>query len=199
MTTDWVHTFLSDGVFGTELLAFLQKSEEMIGKGFASFFLFLDHIWTFPRQRASFCNKLSQVFNSFRVAYAGNHDKMKASASELLSVYGMARHWIAVEIGDLPEVAGERRSFDACCDCLDVIMAVKNNRMTMQRGSVKLNLAASKFLALHKAVLGAESGKVIPIRSHFQWAWIIWIRWLSMESLASMDADKSRDGFSGYP
>jgi len=38
MTTDWVHTFLSDGVFGTELLAFLKKSEEMIGKGFASFF-----------------------------------------------------------------------------------------------------------------------------------------------------------------
>jgi len=42
MTTDWVHTFLSDGVFGTELLAFLKKSEEMIGKGFASFFCF----WT---------------------------------------------------------------------------------------------------------------------------------------------------------
>ena len=167
MTTDWVHTFLSDGVFGTELLAFLRRSEEVLGKGFDSFFSFLDHMWTFPRQKACFCKQLSQVFNSFRVAYADNHDKMKANASELLSVYGMARHWITVEIGDLPEIAGERRSFEACCDCLDVIMAVKNGRLAMHRGSVKLKLAASRFLELHKALLGAKSWKDIPIRSHF--------------------------------
>ena len=158
ITTDWVHTTLSDGIFGTEVLAFLRASERILDRGgFEEVNSFLmNKAWQYPKYWRSSMGGLHYVFNTFRSGYAQEHNKLKAMASELLSAYGMLRHWITAELPDHPDLRKHMQSFLACCDCLDIIVATKNGRMTLAQGGAKLSSAAGQHLELHKSVYGTE-------------------------------------------
>ena len=160
VVVDWVHTFLSDGVFGTEVILFLKATLRITGKGFSDFHAFLKSHWQFPRQRKNQMKNLPQTFNSFREDYATAHDKLKGNASEFLCVYGMLRHWVSTEIPDHEELATQKQSLEACCDCMDIIQVTKQGGMTLRQGGRKLNAAASKHMSLHVSVYG--DGRIKP-------------------------------------
>ena len=173
VTIDWVHSLLCDGSFSSESLALLQDSQRLLGKGFAHVSTFLQLGWIFPAQRRHNMRQLHLVFNDFRHAYAENHEKLKASATELLSVYGLLRHWVAVEVSTHASMAMQVASFNACCDILDIIQRAKQGRCTMAEGSRLLMQAASRHLSMHIACYG--TGNVKP-KHH--WVFDVAEQWL---------------------
>ena len=176
VTIDWVHTFLSDGVFGTEAFAFLNASQHIAGKGFRDFHGFLKLNWQFPRQRRSQMKNLHLTFNTFREDYAAAHEKLKGNASEFLCVYGMLRHWVSTEIAEHEDLETHRESLQACCDCMDIIQVTKQGGMTLRQGGRKLNAAAGRHMSLHKSVYGDSL-----IKPKHHWMFDIAQQWLDQQ------------------
>jgi len=159
VTVDWVHTTLCDGAFGCDCYLFLNSSEEKVQLGFEGVRVFLLDGWAFPKQRRAQTEVLTRVFNNFRHVYAETHDKLKASASELLCVYGLMRHWVLIEFQNDDRMAQEVASFNACCQVVDVLLLTKRGHLTLAEGARRLRAATTRFLDLHKACYGSENLK----------------------------------------
>jgi hypothetical protein len=158
ITIDWVHTLLCDGTFSVECRLLLARSHEKLGKGFASVAAFLQG-WSFPMDKNMEMKVLHRVFDDFRHSYCEEHDKLKASASELLSVYGLVRHWVAVELSEEPSMANEVASFNLCCEVVDIMLFTKRGKLAMANGSRLLNEAHQRHLENHKFCYGTEHVK----------------------------------------
>jgi hypothetical protein len=117
-TYDWVHNMLQDGVFSSEIRAFLQRTSTPK----ATVQQFLQRPWEFPHFHAVKSKQLHRVFDERRSI---DGEKIKASCSELLGVYGLLRHFVQVEVPDNVEFATARASFFAACTVLDLLLAAK--------------------------------------------------------------------------
>jgi hypothetical protein len=93
MTYDWVHNCLQDGVFSVECLAFLKACEPLgITRGQIQAFL-ADEGWVFPSCSKSKARQLHRVFDAHRQSDK-EPDKVKASCSEMLGLYGLLRYFL---------------------------------------------------------------------------------------------------------
>ena len=173
VTMDWPHSLLCDGSFSTEVYLFLQSSERLADKGFADVATHLKDQWTFPAQRRGSMKQLHLVFNDFRCDYASDHERLKASASELLAVYGLVRHWIATEVQGVAALDDHVASFHACCETVDICQRTKRGQLTMQEGSRLLKEAAQRHLALHIRCYGTEH-----VKPKHHWVFDIALQWL---------------------
>ena len=158
ITIDWVHTVLCDGTFSVECRLLLERSQEKLAKGFPCVAAFLQG-WSFPMDKHMKMKVLHQVFDDFRHGYCETHDKLKANASELLSVYGLVRHWVAVELSGEPSMANEVASFNLCCEVIDIMLFTKRGKMAMATGSRLLKEAHQRSLENHKLCYGTEHVK----------------------------------------
>ena len=159
VNVDWVHTTLCDGAFSCDCHLFLQRSEVKVEIGFPHVGNFLNDGWAFPKQRRAQTEILRRVFNDFRHVYADNHDKLKATASELLCVYGLMRHWVLITFQNDDRMAQEVSSFNACCQVVDVLLLTKRGHFTLAAGARQLRAATTRFIDLHKACYGSENLK----------------------------------------
>lgn len=173
VTIDWVHTLLCDGCFSVEVRVLLERSLEKLGKGFPSVAASLKG-WSFPRDKHVEMNVVHRVFDDFRNAYAEEHEKLKACASELLSVYGLMRQWVAVELAGEASMAMEIASFNSCCEVIDVILLTKRGKLTMANGSKRLQQAAQRHLESHKLCYGTQY-----IKPKHHWTFDVAEQWLS--------------------
>ena len=99
-------------------------------------------------------NQAHRIFSASRRNKDQEHDKLKCSASELLSMYKLLRLWAETEIGDEEEVALERSSFDACCSAIDIILMAKRQLLTMPEAGRFLKRALTNFMRRHKRAYG---------------------------------------------
>ena len=151
---DWVHTLLCDGSFSCEVHLILTHSDRMLGKGFAHVRSFFGDGWALPKN-SNFCkNVLNHIFDDIRHAYAENHEKLKASASELLSVYGLLRHWVLLELQGERDMEKHVNSFNACCELVDIMLSAKRGTIPMRQAADLLERAAKRHLDEHKGVYG---------------------------------------------
>lgn len=170
VTMDWVHTTLCDGIFSCECHLLLKRSEEKVEKGFDAVRAFLVG-WEFPSHRKTNMELVTRIFTDFRHAYAENHDKMKASASELLCVYGLLRHWVLLHLQD-ECLSVERESFNECCQVVDVMLRTKHGEITMANGARLLREATTRFLDTHIACYGTAF-----VRPKHHWPFDIAEQW----------------------
>jgi hypothetical protein len=154
VTIDWVHTMLCDGVFGCEVHLFLSRAQQKLGIGFESVRGFLVG-WTLPCHSKATMHEVRRVFTDFRHSYAENHEKMKASASELLSTYGLLRHFVCRHVQDACMVE-ETSSFELCCHLIDGILDAKHGQTSMNESSLWLKRAHKAFLEMHISCYGSE-------------------------------------------
>ena len=154
VTIDWVHTMLCDGVFGCEVHLFLSRAQEKLGIGFESVREFLVG-WTLPCQSKATMHEVRRVFTDFRHSYAENHEKLKASASELLSTYGLLRHFVCRHVQDVCMLE-ETSSFELCCHLIDGILDAKHGQASMNESSLWLKRAHKAFLEMHISCYGSE-------------------------------------------
>ena len=156
---DWVHTALQNGFLTVEAHLFLGACKN-VGFYPRDIEAYLKGEWCFPSSIRSKGKNLHNVFNEFRAHACANADKLKASAAEMLGLYGLLRHWAATEIGDRPDVAVARESFEAACAVVDVLIQTKRGLLDLKLAAPRALEAHVQFMCAHKRAHG--DSHIIP-------------------------------------
>lgn len=155
-TYDWVHSMLQDGVFTKEAWLFLQAAEPY-GVTLEMVRAFLKNPrWRFPKAMESKSLQLHRIFDSYRNSDGGD-EKLKASASELLGLYSLLRHFVEVNPTYFEELHLERQSFHACCKVLDHLLETKRGFSSAQHDAVHLRAAIEHMLRSHVSAYGTDN------------------------------------------
>ena len=75
-------------------------------------------------------------------------DKVKASCSEMLGLYGLLRYFFELHIGDHAAVRVEFRSFLAACKVLDLVLLAKRCTADVAAVAAQLQIATAEHLRL---------------------------------------------------
>ena len=158
MTWDWVHNMLQHGVL-THEVSLLLAACKSVGVMRSDVELFLqDTSWQFCHVHKTKCSQLHRVFSHWR-ASGENADKLNVSASELLSLYGMVRHFVETRVPATAELADKLASFSACCRTVDAIMSCKRGMVSPAATAARLRDLSCDHLGLHIRAYGTASVK----------------------------------------
>jgi hypothetical protein len=166
---DWVHTALQDGFMSGECFRFLEACEAKI-PGFSMRELegYLKGDWLFPQVFKTKSKQLHRVFNAYRDKSTHEHSKLKASASEVLGLYSLIRHFIETQlVASHGALAAERAAFDSACEIVDTIQLAKAGLSTVD-ASVRLRTLYSEYWRLLQLAYGND-----PIKPKHHWFWDI--------------------------
>ncbi len=146
-TYDWVHNCLQDGVFNAECMAFLKACEPLgiTRDGIRAFLA--DEGCVFPPCSRSKAKQLHRVFDTHRQSDK-EPDKVKASCSEMLGLYGLLRYFFELYVGDNAAVRVEFRSFLAACKVLDLVLIAKRCIADFAGVTAQLQIATAEHLRL---------------------------------------------------
>ena len=142
---DWMHTFLQDGVLTTEAALLVAACVAKIGMTLDDLKNHFREEWCFPRQHKSKGTRLWLIFQDRRVS----PHKLKASASEMLQLYGLLRHFFQRHVWTCAEVRDELDAFEAACRCVDILLQAKRGRIDMHEAATLLEDSARQHLLLH--------------------------------------------------
>ena len=157
MVVDWVHTALQDGTLTTEVRLLVDACSADLELSWEDVHDFIKEGWHFPAWGRVKCSQLHKVFDSRRCP---KHDKIKASASELLGLHALLLHFVELYLLGVPGMEGKVSSFQAACRTIATISLVKQGRIPMRRGARMLREAHSGHLEQHLASYGSDF--VIP-------------------------------------
>ena len=160
---DWMHTAFQNGVVTEEVFLYT-KACKHVGFDHNQLENFFREPWVFPFSRRSKGKSLYHVLDDFRSRASDKADRLKASASEVLGLHSLLRHWAAMHVGDRADLAPERASFEAACAVVDTIILCKRGLLSTRDGSRLLRTLVSNHLELHKAAYGTQH--IIP-KSHW--------------------------------
>ena len=162
-TYDWVHNALQDGTLTEETIAFL-KSAQTLGVTRAALFDFLkSDRWRFPRSNQK-AKGVYRAFSPYR-SCSSDPDKLKCSASELISLYGLLRHFFETQVPDADVLADARASFEAACHTIDLILMAKRRQADPAEVAPQLKAALANHMRLHLAAHGQDH---IKPKHHWQ-------------------------------
>ena len=154
VTYDWCHIMLQDGVFTYEIWLLLNVA----GIRATEIHNFLkDSAWCFPAHSSAKSKALHQVFDTYRTSSSEKADKLKASASEVLGLYVLLRHFLQTHSSPLPHA--EYASFLAACDVLDIVLLAKRGAAVPGEASSALQSAVSAYLEAHTTAYGSSHVK----------------------------------------
>ena len=146
LTIDWVHCMLADGVFPIEVCLMISAAEGIVTmKDLESY---MKHGWVFPVASRAKGKALWQVFDTARCP---SGEKLKGSASEMLGLYSLLRHFVDTRLLAVEGIDLQKASFRASCHVIDVIMLAKQGRIPMQQASSTLRAALADQLTKHVA------------------------------------------------
>ena len=161
---DWMHCALQDGTLTTEANLLLTASE---GLGFTSSDLeaHFKNDWVFPQQHQSKGKLLWRIFDQSR---KGLQEKIKASASEMLILYVLLRHFFICRVGHRPDIAAKLQSFIAACAVVDILLLAKRRHISTKDASARLFAALRHHGRCHVAAYGNQN-----LKPKFHWLWDI--------------------------
>ena len=110
---------------------------------------------------------LWRIFSKHRLDNNDEVDKVRASASELLGLYSLLRHFFATQVDHTPALQPNLDSFQACCDVLDCILAAKKHLVSPREVADTLRAKIARFMRLHLACYGSD---YIKPKHGWQWA-----------------------------
>jgi hypothetical protein len=148
-TYDWMHSFLQNGILNDECWAMVKRSQHL-GCTPEALRAFLQEDWLYPAFVKE-SKHAHEVFNPKRKP----ENKLRASASELLGMYGMMRHFIETEIPEDPSVDKERKSFMACCAAVDLILEAKRSDKAAMYAP-QLQQTMQRFMQAHCEAYGEQ-------------------------------------------
>lgn len=99
---------------------------------------------------------LHRVFDSYRSQDSSDNDKIRCNASELLGLYALLRHFVETVVGDRPEVAAQRASFDAICEAVDLVLLAKRRVCEPAQVADTLQACLRRHMQLHIAAYGVD-------------------------------------------
>jgi len=155
---DWMHSALQNGVVTEEVFLFTTSCGS-VGHGSAELEAFVRSDWQFSFSNRAKGQGLYHIFDKFRSRASDKADRLKASASEMLGVYGLIRHWAATIVGDIDAITPQRRSFDAACGVIDIILQAKRGVISANVASGLLVHAICEHMRLHIEAYGVAHVK----------------------------------------
>lgn len=150
VTYDWVHSALQGGVLTAEVEAMLMATG--VSRGELQSFL-QSSKWEYPHHSTAKARALHRIFD-FRRVSADDPQKIRATCSELLGVYGLLRFFFELKLGRLPEHETQLQSFNAACEVIDVLLHFKHGLAAPADAAAELDTALQRHLELHLAAYG---------------------------------------------
>ena len=151
---DWVHSALQDGMLTCEIWLFVEKCESLELLSFADLEQYLKQGWQYPKHFREKSGQLHRIFSTWREKADHDNDKLKCSASEALGLYSLLRHFVEVRVGHREELVTERRSFDAACAIIDLILDCKRGHAAPADTVPLLRDAQARFMQAHVEAYG---------------------------------------------
>lgn len=98
------------------------------------------------------------MWHLFDIHHLGGEgaEKLKAQASELLTMYALLRHFFETVVGDVDSLRAERASFDACCVVVDTLMLAKRGVLDLGSAARTLRRASADHIRKHTAAYSDE-------------------------------------------
>ena len=156
MSYDWVHSYLQDGAFTSEAWLYISST----GTSHADLHRYLSaELWRWPHASHHKSAYLHRIFDTYRSSSSERADKLKASSSELLGLFGILRHYVETEVREDARFATFRASFLACCKVLDVLLLCKRGYLPVDEGADALDKAVAFHLDAHKRAYGNDHVK----------------------------------------
>ena len=147
---------LQDGAFTTEAWLYISST----GVSHADVHRYLsDESWCWPHSSHHKSAYLHKIFDTFRSSSSERADKLKASSSELLGLFGVLRHYIETETVEDVNFACKRASFLACCRVLDLLLLCKRGYLAPDEGADALDSAVERHMDAHLRAYGSEHVK----------------------------------------
>jgi len=164
ITYGWMHTYLQDGILSKECWEIVEMCRQS-GFGAPELQAFV-RSFTFPSWYRDKGRMLHDAFSAHRFAANVEAAKLKSSASELLSLYSLLRHFRDVELADpAADLEPALASFDACCACVDVILQAKHGLLPMRDAARLLRERQQRHMELHAVAHGVN---LIAPKFHWQ-------------------------------
>lgn len=161
---DWMHSTLQDGSVSTEIYLFFEACKSKLGISNKDVETFLKLGWSFPAAHSAKGKQLWHVFDDFRTRSSAKAGHLKASASELLGVFSLLRHFADTRVATRPEVAAEYAALQAAFDVVDLFMCAKKGRISTREAGCRLYRAVAYHLKKHKEIHGTSE-----ITPKFHW------------------------------
>ena len=168
ITVDWVHTFLQEGVMNVDALLAIHAFE--VDPNLIKVFL-QDKPWNFPHAFQGKGQYLWKIFSATRLDDRGKVGKIRASASELLGLYSLLRHFLFTEVARPADLNANWLSFTACCDLLDYITDAKKKLVPMSHDMLCRKITT--FMLAHVGCYGSQY-----VKPKHAWMWAVAERWL---------------------
>ena len=134
---DWCHTILQDGVLAMNCTEFFAASDK-----WQAFCTYINEGW---RWSGALERKVTYIFDS--VFKEAGTAKLKCSCSELLSFYPVLRHFVETECND-PALEPQRQALISVCEMVDVIQAIKKQKLSCDEGVESLKRLEGETLKL---------------------------------------------------
>ncbi len=134
---DWCHTILQDGVLAMNCTEFFAASDK-----WQAFCTYINEGW---RWSGVLERKVTYIFDS--VFKEAGTAKLKCSCSELLSFYAVQRHFVETECND-PALEPQRQALISVCEMVDVIQAIKKQKLSCDEGVESLKRLEGETLKL---------------------------------------------------
>ena len=116
--------------------------------------------WCYPEQFKSKRRDLWKIFDTYRARANNDSGTLKCNCSELLSLYGLLRHWAEMVVGDRPAILKERESFMAACKVVDLFLLCKRAEHPGAHLVSQHRSALSEHMKFHLDAYGDEH--IIP-------------------------------------
>ena len=121
---DWMHIYLVHGVASHEFHMFLGLVDSRLNIRFADIRKYCA-AWQLPQHLQDSGIKVADMFSEKRRLACEAAGLYKGSASELLTLYPVLRHFVAHALGKQPEIKLQSASLLNLCRVLDCLQAVK--------------------------------------------------------------------------
>ena len=175
---DWVHIFLADGILTGEAWMVLEAAKRIGVCSQADVHRFLKDEWAAPAHRRRQGRALHRIFDAYGSQANEAHETIKCSVSELLTLYGMLRHFAETRLPQQEDgLSGKLESFYMACKVVDILLCAKRAIISPADASSRLREALPLYLTLHKREFG--DSRVKP-KSH--WAFDV-IEQLSLDEV----------------
>ena len=150
---DWFHCCLQGGLMNVEMYLFLEATKVP----YSHLQTYFQAAWEFPRCKAKSGRALHNVWNEWRNRSNDTAEKFKCSASDLLGVYSLVRHYVHTRLTPTPALALQRTSFLEACNVIDIMQAAKFSRVPLVEAARQLRESLTRLFTAHKAAYGSEN------------------------------------------
>ena len=156
-TYDWVHSMLADGLLTTEIEQLLRACTHITPEAIREWLA--DGGWVFPSWCRAKCKQICRVFDPCRQPRENKEAgfRLKASCSELLTLYSLLRHFLDLHPPVGPVLAGKRDSFHWACTALDEILQCKRGDTTAAVAAPRVQSALTQHSILHQREYGTRT------------------------------------------